>query len=125
LQSATCSSCSLLLALPITVPVSIAGLGSINGNERWTAWAAFAYLGLVSMYLGFFAWYAGLAMGGIARVSQVQLMQPLLSVSWAVIFLHERTDWLLFVVAIVVLASVFGSRRSVILGAPVRTQPSE
>jgi drug/metabolite transporter (DMT)-like permease len=118
-------SWSLLLALPITVPVSIAGLGSINGNERWTAWAAFAYLGLVSMFLGFFAWYAGLAMGGIARVSQVQLMQPLLSVTWAVIFLHERTDWLLFVVAIVVLASVFGSRRSVIRGAPVHIQPSE
>jgi drug/metabolite transporter (DMT)-like permease len=77
------------------------------------------------MYLGFFAWYAGLAMGGIARVSQVQLMQPLLSVTWAVIFLHERTDWLLFVVAIVALASVFGSRRSVIRGAPVRAQPSE
>jgi drug/metabolite transporter (DMT)-like permease len=107
-------SWSLLLALPITVPIAATGLGSISGSERWTAWAAFAYLGLVSMFLGFFAWYAGLAMGGIARVSQVQLIQPLLSVTWAVIFLHERADWLLFAVAIVVLAAVFGSRRSVI-----------
>ncbi len=107
-------SWALLLALPITIPIAIAGLGSIDGNERWTAWTAFAYLGMVSMFLGFFAWYAGLALGGIARVSQVQLMQPLLSVVWAVLFLHERADWLLFVVATIVLVAVFGSRRSVI-----------
>jgi drug/metabolite transporter (DMT)-like permease len=107
-------SWSLLLALPVTIPIAATGLGSIGGNERWTAWAAFAYLGLVSMFFGFFAWYAGLAMGGIARVSQVQLMQPLLSVTWAVIFLHEHADWLLFAVASVVLAAVFGSRRSII-----------
>jgi drug/metabolite transporter (DMT)-like permease len=66
------------------------------------------------MFLGFFAWYAGLAMGGIARVSQVQLIQPLLSVTWAVIFLHERADWLVFAVAIAVFVAVFGSRRSII-----------
>jgi drug/metabolite transporter (DMT)-like permease len=107
-------SWSLLLGLPVTVPIAVTGLGSINGNERWTAWAAFAYLGLVSMFLGFFAWYAGLAMGGIARVSQVQLIQPLLSVVWSVLFLHEHADWLLFAVAAIVLAAVFGSRRSII-----------
>ncbi len=107
-------SWSLLVALPITVPLAIVGLRSVDGNERWTAWAAFAYLGIVSMFLGFFAWYAGLARGGIARVSQVQLMQPLLSVTWAVLFLHERVDVLLVAVAVIVLAAVFGSRRSAI-----------
>jgi drug/metabolite transporter (DMT)-like permease len=66
------------------------------------------------MFLGFFAWHAGLAMRGIARVSQVQLIQPLLSVTWAVLLLHERADWLLFAVAIAVFVAVFGSRRSII-----------
>ncbi len=107
-------SWSLLLALPITIPVGLIGISSISGDHHWTAWAAFAYLGLVSMFLGFFAWYAGLAMGGIARVSQVQLVQPLLSVTWAVLFLHEHADWLLLAVAIIVFAAVLGSRRSVI-----------
>jgi drug/metabolite transporter (DMT)-like permease len=107
-------SWSLLLALPVTFPLGAIGFNAIDGNHRWTAWAAFAYLGLVSMFLGFFAWYAGLAMGGIARVSQVQLIQPLLSVTWAVLFLHERADWLLFAVALVVFVAVFGSRRSII-----------
>ena len=41
-------------------------------------WAAFAYLGVVSMFLGFFAWYRGLAIGPMAQVSQVQLVQPVL-----------------------------------------------
>jgi drug/metabolite transporter (DMT)-like permease len=78
------------------------------------------YLGFVSMYLGFFAWYAGLALGGIARVSQVQLLQPLLSLVWAALFLREHLDALIVIVAIVVLLSVFGSRRSLVATAPLR-----
>ena len=46
-------------------------------------WAAFAYLGVVSMFLGFFAWYRGLAIGPMAQVSQIQLVQPVLSICWA------------------------------------------
>ncbi len=110
-------SWALLLGLPVTVPLAVLGLGSVTGGERWTAWTAFAYLGLVSMLLGFFAWYGGLARGGIARVSQIQLVQPLLSVTWAVLFLHERADILLFVVAIIVLVAVAGSRKSTIRGS--------
>ncbi len=75
------------------------------------------------MFLGFFAWYAGLAKGGIARVSQVQLIQPLLSVTWAVLFLHESADWLLVTVAVVVLAAVAGSRRSIITVKPLGHPP--
>ncbi|WP_435768588.1 EamA family transporter [Nocardioides sp. SYSU DS0651] len=53
-------------------------------------WAAFGYLGLVSMFLGFFAWYRGLAIGPMARVSQVQLAQPVLSLAWAAMLLGEQ-----------------------------------
>ena len=44
-----------------------------------TAWLGFAYVSVVSMFLGFFAWYAGLARGGVARVGQIQLAQPVLT----------------------------------------------
>ena len=54
-------------------------------------WAAFAYLGVVSMYLGFFAWYHGLAIGPMARVGQVQLIQ--LSICWAGLLLGEDLSW--------------------------------
>ncbi|AXK39589.1 DMT family transporter [Crenobacter cavernae] len=49
------------------------------------SWAGFAYVSVVSMFLGFFVWYRGLALGGIARVSQVQLLQPfggMLAAAW-------------------------------------------
>jgi drug/metabolite transporter (DMT)-like permease len=104
-------------ALPITVPLTIIGLGPVSGHEPMTAWIGFAYLGTVSMYFGFFAWYAGLAIGGVARVSQIQLIQPLLSLVWAGLFLHERLDALIIAVALVVMVSVMGSRRSAVASA--------
>jgi drug/metabolite transporter (DMT)-like permease len=56
-------------------------------------WAAFAYLGVVSMFLGFFAWYRGLAAGPMAQVSQVQLVQPVLTICWAGVLLGEHLTW--------------------------------
>ncbi|MFC4022059.1 DMT family transporter [Micromonospora sp. GCM10011542] len=71
-------------------------------------WAAFAYLGVVSMFLGFFAWYRGLAIGPMAHVSQVQLVQPVLSICWAGLLLGERLTWTTIVggLAVVLCAGV-------------------
>ncbi|WP_269858189.1 DMT family transporter [Streptomyces sp. RPT161] len=52
-------------------------------------WAACAYLGVVSMFLSVFAWYRGLAIGPMAQVSQIQLVQPVMSICWAALFLRE------------------------------------
>jgi drug/metabolite transporter (DMT)-like permease len=75
---------ALLLALPVSAIASV--LAYQNKPIAWAtiptmAWWAFAYLALVSQLIGFFAWYAGLAMGGIAAVSQVQLLQIFLTVA--------------------------------------------
>lgn len=56
-------------------------------------WALFGYLGAVSMFLGFFAWYRGLAIGPMAQVSQVQLVQPVMTICWAALLLHEQLTW--------------------------------
>ncbi|RJQ75736.1 DMT family transporter [Pseudonocardiaceae bacterium YIM PH 21723] len=56
-------------------------------------WAAFGYLAVVSMFLGFFAWYRGLAIGPMARVSQVQLVQPVMNICWAALLLGEPLTW--------------------------------
>ena len=106
-------ACRMKLSV-LDVPLALIGLGPVGFDEPATAWIALGYLGAVSMFLGFFAWYAGLAMGGIARVSQVQLLQPMMSLVWASLFLHEHLDALIVVVALVVLASVAGSRRSAV-----------
>ncbi|AHW64235.1 Putative membrane protein [Corynebacterium glyciniphilum AJ 3170] len=73
-------------------------LSVASAPDSWAAWwavdtdswAAFGYLSLVSMFLGFFAWYRGLALGPMLQVSQVQLVQPLLSIAWAALLLREH-----------------------------------
>jgi drug/metabolite transporter (DMT)-like permease len=82
-------SWALLLTLPLSVPVTIWRAGATSLDAPPSAWLALAYLGAVSMYLGYVPWYRALALGGIARIGQVQLVQPALSVLWAVLFLGE------------------------------------
>jgi len=74
-------------------------------------WAALAYLGVVSMFLGFFAWYHGLAIGPVAQVSQVQLVQPVLSICWAALLLGEQLAWTTVLGGLVVIACAGGAVR--------------
>lgn len=99
---------ALLLALPVTLPLTL-----------WTwpqapvaaaAWGGFAYAAVFSMWLGFFAWYRGLAQGGTVRVSQLQLLQPFLSMLFAVPLLGESLDALTLGFALAVIAIVYTSR---------------
>ena len=95
-------SWALVLASPLMV-----GLVAFSVSERPPSgtpaqWAAFAYLGVVSMFLGFFAWYHGLASGPMAQVSQVQLAQPVMSICWAAILLGEQLTWATIVAGVAV-----------------------
>ena len=99
----------LVMALPLTLPVAWATWPTIP--VRATAWAGFAYVAVFSMWLGFFAWYRGLALGGTLRVSQVQLMQPFLSIGFAVPILGETLDAPTIAFCVAVMATVFVSRR--------------
>jgi drug/metabolite transporter (DMT)-like permease len=83
---------ALIVALPVMLPLMLAGLSDGWPRADAPAWSAFAYLAGVSMFLGFFAWYRGLAIGPIARVSQIQLVQPVLTIVWAGLLLGERLD---------------------------------
>ena len=96
---------ALVIALPVTLPLAL-----------WThpqeaiaasAWWAFAYVAVFSMWIGFFAWYRGLALGGTVRVSQVQLVQPFLSMLFAVPLLGETLDAVTLGFAAAVIATVF------------------
>jgi len=76
------------------------------------AWAGFAYVSVVSMFLGFFAWYRGLALGGIAAVGQVQLLQPFLTIFASAWLLGEAIDAATLVAAALVIASIAVGRRA-------------
>ncbi|RKQ89223.1 drug/metabolite transporter (DMT)-like permease [Mycolicibacterium mucogenicum 261Sha1.1M5] len=82
-------SWALVLAFPLMLVLTIVSVLASPPHATVTQWAAFAYLGVVSMFLGFFAWYRGLEIGPMAQVSQVQLTQPVMSIAWAALLLGE------------------------------------
>ena len=97
----------LVLSLPITVPLTLQTMPQHLSAIQAGSWWAFAYVAVFSMWLGFFAWYRGLALGGAVRVSQVQLVQPFLSLLFAVPLLGEKIDMLTLGFALAVIATVF------------------
>ncbi len=78
----------------------------------WTAWAGFVYVSVVSMFLGFFAWYRGLALGGIAAVGQTQLLQPFLTIFASALLLGERVDAATWIAACLVIVAIALGRRA-------------
>ncbi|MEV0081854.1 DMT family transporter [Saccharopolyspora sp. NPDC050642] len=86
-------SWALVLSAPLMIALTGISIAGHVPSGTATEWAAFAYLAVVSMFLGFFAWYRGLAIGPMAQVSQVQLAQPVMTISWAALFLHEQLTW--------------------------------
>lgn len=83
----------LVVALPISLALTMVALaGSSTGHPRVSAILGFAYVGTISTFIGFLAWYRGLAEGGIARASQLQLAQPLLTIAWSIPLLGDTID---------------------------------
>jgi drug/metabolite transporter (DMT)-like permease len=103
---------AVVLSLPVTLPLGlIAALGS-DLNADTDAWLGFAYVSSFSALLGFFPWYAGLARGGVAKIGQVQLLQPLLTLAWSAWLLSEEVNALTLIASIAVLASVVATQRT-------------
>ena len=102
----------VVLALPLTALLSFVWRPTDLAAVAPVAWASLAYLGAMAMYLGFFAWNAGLALGGVARVSQVQLLQPFLTFAIAAALLGERIDVETVISAVGVAAIVVASRKT-------------
>ncbi|MCF1450823.1 DMT family transporter [Agrobacterium vitis] len=106
---------TLVASLPLLIPATIA-TASWNDFAALpiVPWAAFAFLALVNSLIGFFFWYQALAIGGIARVSQVQLLQPFFTWLFAVWFLGEAFSFITLVfTALTVAVVVVGKRTSV------------
>ena len=98
-----------VLVLPVVLSVATHGL-----NASPQAWLGFAYVSVVSMFLAFFAWYRGLAIGGVARVGQIQLLQPFFTFLASALLLHETITTPTLIVALLVASIVALGRRSVV-----------
>lgn len=107
-----------VMALPITLPG--AWLTWPEHSVAPAAWLALMYVGVFSMWAGFFAWFRGLSLGGPLRVSQLQLLQPFISILAAVPLLGEPLDGMTLGFALAVVATVFMGRR---MATPVGQRP--
>jgi drug/metabolite transporter (DMT)-like permease len=105
-------SWALIVGLPGTLTIALMHLPENSGAVSASAWGAFGYLGLMSQWIGFFFWYRGLALGGIARVSQVQLMQLFFTLAFAAVLLRESIEPAMFVVALLTVALIAIGRKA-------------
>jgi len=97
---------SLVLALPLTLSAALWFASTTPLAAGAAAWGGFVYVTLVSQVLGFFAWYNGLALGGIARVGQVQLIQVFFTIAFAALFFGEQVEPLTWIVAAAVVTTI-------------------
>jgi len=102
---------ALVLSLPVTVTVTALTALEDPPHASASGWLGFTYLTVVSMFLGFFAWYGGLARGGVARIGQLQLAQPVLTLAWSALLLHEPVPSAAMIAAVAVLACVALTQR--------------
>jgi drug/metabolite transporter (DMT)-like permease len=104
---------ALVLALPVVVPVTLLSVIFRPPQDvTMQSLVGLSYLSVISMCLAFFAWYEGLARGGIARVGRLQLAQPILTIGWSVLLLGEQIDAATCVVAAIVLGAVVVGQRT-------------
>jgi drug/metabolite transporter (DMT)-like permease len=97
---------SLLIASPLHLFLVVRSLGTFSFSAPAGAWIGFAYVSLVSQWLGLFLWFKGLSTGGIARIGQMQLLQPFCTLLFAAVLLGESVTASMLITAAIVVAAV-------------------
>jgi drug/metabolite transporter (DMT)-like permease len=108
----------LVIALPVSLPAAALTLPADLTEIAIKPWLALLYVAMFSQWVGFFAWNAGMAMGGIARVSQVQLLQPFVTFALAAYFGGETITPQIVLFASAVVATVAISTRTRVRQTP-------
>ncbi len=104
-------SWALVLAFPVMAAVALATLPAVWSGVDGAAWAGLAYVSVFSMLIGFVFWYRGLALGGIAGVGQLQLLQPFFGLALAGLLLGEPVAWTMVAATGLVVLCVAGAKR--------------
>ena len=103
----------IVIAFPLSAALTAVGvLDTRSLHPSLSALAGFAYVGTFSTFFGFFAWYRGLAQAGVAKASQIQLAQPLLTIAWSVPLLGNHLDPVALVAAVIVAGCVLVTQRA-------------
>jgi drug/metabolite transporter (DMT)-like permease len=102
---------ALLIALPVMGPLMALSFPAHPGAIPLPGWLSLGYVAVFSMLIGFFFWYRGLSLGGIASVGQLQLIQPFLALILAAVLLKEAVGLSVLVVMAAIVGCVIGARR--------------
>jgi drug/metabolite transporter (DMT)-like permease len=109
---------ALVVALPVTLPLTLYVAPPLSVQVSPAAWWSFAYLALMSQFMGFFAWNKGLALGGISKVGQVQLLQTFFTLGFSVLLNREQLHVRTVVFALIVAACVWLGRKARVAQKP-------
>ncbi|MCW7542611.1 DMT family transporter [Aurantimonas litoralis] len=104
-------SWALVFALPVMAAIAAVSWPASFADVAAPAWAGLAYVSVFSMLVGFVFWYRGLALGGVAGVGQLQLLQPFFGLALAGLLLGEPVAWTMIGASVLVVACVAGARR--------------
>lgn len=104
-------SWALVLSLPMTAVGTFLALPAAWDGIGIPAWLSLGYVSLFSMLIGFVFWYRGLALGGIAGVGQLQLLQPFFGLTLSALLLKEAVGWPMIAVTVAVILCVAGAKR--------------
>lgn len=104
-------SWALVLSAPVMGMLALLSLPVSFSGVSGSAWAGLAYVSVFSMLIGFAFWYRGLALGGIAAIGQLQLLQPFFGLGLAALLLREAVSTSMLLVTLGVVACVAGARR--------------
>ncbi len=103
---------ALVIGSPVLLLAAWLGVERINWSAPLPAWGGFFYIALFSQLIGFFAWNRGLALGGVARIGQLQLLQPFVTLAASALLLSEAVGWREVGFAVAVVITVVAGRRS-------------
>lgn len=112
-------SWALVLSLPLMLVLSVVAMPQALPEISNPAWLGLGYVSLFSMLIGFIFWYRGLALGGIAGVGQLQLLQPFFSLVLAATLLKESVSWSMLAATLAVVACVAGAKKFAKAAPPV------
>lgn len=102
----------LVVMLPITITGTIVSAFTGIDAPSPAAIGALLYQGSFSMFIGFVFWNAGLSMGGISRVAQVQLFQTFVTLFVSALLLDEEIGFETIIFALAVAFTVWLGRKA-------------
>ena len=105
-------SWALIISAPILLFPALKYMPHNIASIGWQSLGGFTYVSVISMFFAFVVWYKGLALGGIARIGQLQLLQPFLTIGAAAMLLHEHVSWAEILAALIVIVCVLIGRRA-------------